>query len=118
MTPWLPLSVGVRVNSVDADEFWGANAALAQTDQRQRAIRPDALEIGVTASYLLHGERLKFSLDILYVDQQLAYTYDGSGFLRGVYNEPQDRRGSIGDNRDNADHDALWIVRLQVQWIL
>lgn len=118
VTPWLPLSVGFRMNSVDADEFWGANAALAQTDQRQRAIRPDALEIGFTASYLYHGERLKFSLDILYVDQQLAYTYDGSGFLLGVYNEPQNRNGAIGQNRDNADHDAQWIVRLQVQWIL
>ncbi|MBZ0137924.1 MAG: OprO/OprP family phosphate-selective porin [Planctomycetes bacterium] len=118
VTPWLPLSVGVRVNSLDADEFWGANAALLQTDQHQRAIRPDAMEIGVTASYRLHGERLKFSLDILYVDQQLAYTYDGSGFLLGVYNEPQNRRGSIGSSPANADHDALWIVRLQVQWIL
>ena len=116
--PWLPLSVGARVSSFDADEFWGANAALLQTDQRQRAIRPDAMEIGLTASYYFHGERLKFSLDILYVDQQLAYTYDGSGFLLGVYNDPQNRNGAIGQNRDSADHDALWIVRLQVQWIL
>lgn len=118
VTPWLPLSVGFRVSSLDADEFWGANAALLQTDNRERAIRPDALEIGFTASYLLHGERLKFSLDVLYVDQQLAYAYDGSGFLLGVYNAPQSRNGAIGQNRDSADHDALWIVRLQVQWIL
>lgn len=116
--PWLPLSVGARMNSLDADEFWGANAALLQTDNRERAIRPDAMEIGVTASYLLNGPRLKFSLDILYVDQQLAYTYDGSGFLLGVYNDPQNRNGAIGQNRPNADHDAQWIVRLQVQWIL
>jgi hypothetical protein len=113
----IPLTFGVRVSSLDADEFWGANAALQQTDQRQRAIRPDAMEYGVTASYLLQGERLKFSLDILYVDQQLGFSYDGSATLLGVYNEPLSRNGTLGSTPDNADHDVLWIVRMQVQWI-
>jgi hypothetical protein len=117
VTPWLPLSVGVRVSGLDADEFWGANAALAQTDHRQRAIRPDALEIGFTASYMPHGPRLRFTLDVLYVHQQLAFSYDGSATLLGVYNEPLSRRGALGATPDNADHDALWIVRLQAQWI-
>lgn len=114
----IDLSVGVRVSAVDADEFWGRDAALAQTDLQQRAIRPDAMEYAFTASYLFQGERLKFSLDVLYVDQQLAYAYDGTGYLKGVYNKPQSRNGLLGESRTNADHDGLWIVRLQVQWIL
>jgi hypothetical protein len=115
--PMLPLRVAVRVSGLDADEFWGANAALLQTDGHQRAIRPDAMEYGVNASYLFHGERLKFSLDILYVHQQLAYTYDGSATLLGVYNDPLSRRGSVGQSRENSDHDVLWIVRMQIQWL-
>lgn len=112
----IDLAVAFRVSSVDADEFWGANAALEQTDVRQRAIRPDAMEYTFGAAYLLKGERLKFSLDITYIDQQLAYSYDG-GNLSGVYNEPLSRNGLLGSNRPAADHDVLWIVRLQVQWL-
>ena len=113
----IDLNVAFRVSSVDADEFWGADAALSQTDLQQRAIRPDAMEYGFNASYLLQGERLKFSLDIVYVDQQLAYSYKGGPYLSGVYNDPQTRNGLLGQSRANADHDVLWIVRFQVQWI-
>ncbi|MEZ5992118.1 MAG: porin [Planctomycetota bacterium] len=114
----IDLSVGARVSAVDADEFWGRDAALTQTDRQQRAIRPDAMEYAFTASYLFQGERLKFSLDIVYVDQQLAYSYKGAQYLSGVYNAPLTRNGQVGQSRANADHDVLWIVRLQVQWIL
>ena len=113
----IDLSVGARVNAVDADEFWGRDAALSQTDLQQRAIRPDAMEYAFTASYLYQGERLKFSMDIIYVDQQLAYSYKGAQYLSGVYNDPLTRNGLLGQSRDNADHDVIWIVRFQVQWI-
>jgi hypothetical protein len=113
----IDLAVAFRVSSVDADEFWGANAALQQTDVKQRAIRPDAMEYTFGAAYLLQGERLKFSLDITYIDQQLAYTYDGGPTLDGVYNAPLNRNGLLGSSRPAADHDVLWIVRLQVQWL-
>lgn len=113
----LDISFGVRVSSLDADEFWGADAALRQTDHRQRAIRPDAMEYGLTASYLPWGDRLKFTMDVLYVHQQLAFTYDGSDTLLGVYNQPLSRNGTLGATPENADHDVLWIVRMQVQWI-
>jgi hypothetical protein len=117
MFTFIDLAVAVRVSSVDADEFWGADAALQQTDVKQRGIRPDAMEYTFGASYLFQGERLKFSLDVSYIDQQLAYAYDGSGFLDGVYNAPVSRNGLLGSSRTNADHDVLWIVRLQVQWL-
>jgi hypothetical protein len=113
----IDLAVAFRVSSVDADEFWGANAALQQTDIKQRGIRPDAMEYTLGAAYLLRGERLKFSLDISYIDQQLAYAYDGGPTLIGVYNDPLSRNGLLGQSRVNADHDVLWIVRLQVQWL-
>jgi hypothetical protein len=115
----LPKELGVfaRVSSLDAEEFWG-NDGLFFTDGHQRAIRPDATEIGVAANYYFHGERLKFSMDITYVNQQLAFAYNGSGQLLGVYNAPPSRRGVLGSNPPGADNNALWIVRFQLQWII
>lgn len=113
----IDLNIAVRVSALDADEFWGADAGLNQTDLQQRAIRPDAMEYGFSASYLLQGERLKFGLDVLYIDQQLAYSYKDAQYLSGIYNDPLTRNGLLGQSRPNADHEVLWIVRLQVQWI-
>jgi hypothetical protein len=113
----IDLNVALRVSGVDADEFWGADAGLRQTDLQQRAIRPDAMEYGLSASYMPWGDRLKFGLDILYIDQQLAYSYKDSLYLSGVYNAPRTRSGLLGQSPPNADHEVLWIVRLQVQWI-
>lgn len=113
----IDLNVALRVSGVDADEFWGADAGLRQTDLQQRAIRPDAMEYGLSASYMPWGDRLKFGLDILYIDQQLAYSYKDSLYLSGVYNAPRTRSGLLGQSPPNADHEVLWIVSLQVQWI-
>lgn len=113
------LGVFVRVNSLNADEFWGSDG-ITSTEGHQRAIRPDAMEYGVAVNYHFQGERLKFSLDINYVDQQLAYPYDGgSGTgLLGVYNRPPARSGFLGATPADDDHNVIWIVRLQIQWIL
>lgn len=113
------LGVFVRVNSFNADEFWGSDG-IVSTDRHQRAIRPDAMEYGIAVNYYFQGDRLKFSLDINYVDQQLAYPYDGgSGTgLLGVYNRPPSRSGGLGANPADDDHNVIWIVRLQIQWIL
>jgi len=113
------LGVFVRVNSFNADEFWGSDG-VNSTDQHQRAIRPDAMEYGIAANYYFQRDRLKFSLDINYVDQQLAYPYDGgSGTgLLGVYNRPPARSGTLGGTPDSADHNVIWYVRFQIQWIL
>lgn len=115
----LPGELGVfaRFDGVDADEFWGSDGFFS-TDGRQRAIRPDTLEAGVGVNYYLRGERLKFSLDVNYVSQQLAFAYDGGNTLLGVYNTPPARRGFPGSAPPNADYNVLWIVRLQIQWIL
>lgn len=113
------LGVFVRVCGFDADEFWGSDG-LSNTRTHQRAIRPDAMEYGVAVNYFFQGDRLKFSLDINYVDQQLAFAYD-AGFntgLVGVYNRPPSRNGVLGSHPDGADHNVIWIVRLQLQWIL
>jgi hypothetical protein len=111
------LGVFVRVNSFNADEFWGTDGIFF-TDGHQRAIRPDAMEAGVAVNYLPFGERVKFSLDINYVSQQLAFAYNGTGQLLGVYNTPQGRRGTLGSNPPAADYNVLWIVRFQIQWII
>ncbi|MBE7490190.1 MAG: hypothetical protein HS108_00290 [Planctomycetes bacterium] len=113
------LGVFVRVNALNADEFWGSDGVVA-TAGHQRAIRPDAMEYGLAVNYHFQGDRLKFSLDINYVDQQLAYPYDrgfGTGLL-GVYNRPPARSGALGSHPANDDHNVIWIVRLQIQWIL
>ncbi len=116
----LPNELGVfaRVNSFNADEFWGSDG-IDSTSGHQRAIRPDAMEFGVAANYYFQGDRLKFSLDINYVDQQLAFSYRGAGTLLGVYNAPPSRRGGgLGSHPDSADHNSIWIIQLQIQWIL
>lgn len=113
------LGVFVRVGLFNADEFWGSDG-LSSTRSHQRAIRPDATEYGLAVNYHLQGDRLKFSLDINYVDQQLAFAYDagfGTGLL-GVYNRPPSRQGTLGSSPDGDDHNVIWIVRLQIQWIL
>ncbi len=114
---FVPVTVGVRYSGVDADEFWGNDATLAGTRTRSRGIMPDAAEVGVTGSYYVFGERLKASLDILYVSQQLTFAYDSGTRLRGVYNAPPSRRGTVGSSPEFADYNVLWIVRLQLQWI-
>jgi hypothetical protein len=113
-----PVSVGLRFNGVDADEFWGQDATLAGTTTRSRGIRPDALEVGGTATYYVFGERLKLSLDILYVSQQLSFAYDGGLSQQGVYNAPPSRRGQIGTSPPRPDYNVMWIVRFQLQWLL
>jgi hypothetical protein len=110
-------SQGHRAEAFNADEFWGTDGIFF-TDGHQRAIRPDAMEAGVAVNYLPFGERVKFSLDINYVSQQLAFAYNGTGQLLGVYNTPQGRRGTLGSNPPAADYNVLWIVRFQIQWII
>lgn len=104
-------NVGIRINMLNADEFWGGGA-----DNHDLGVRPDTMEMGIVANYFLHGDNLKLTFDILYVDQQLVYSGSTTGVL-GVYNAPPVRSGSAGGNADNSDHNALWIVRLQIQWI-
>ncbi|MBX3475019.1 MAG: hypothetical protein KF754_11600 [Planctomycetes bacterium] len=104
------LHVGFRYNMLNADDFWGGS------DNRDLGIRPDTTEMGVVVNYLIHGENLKLTFDILYVDQQLTYSGSTTGIL-GVYNAPPVRSGAPSGNAENGDHNALWLVRLQLQWI-
>jgi hypothetical protein len=64
------------------------------------------------------GERLKLSLDILYVSQQLSFAYDGGLAQQGIYNAPPSRRGQIGTSPARPDYNVMWIVRFQLQWLL
>lgn len=114
---FFPLSAAIRASHVDADEFWGADATLAFTRTRSRAIRPDGTEVGLGVNYYIHGERLKASLDVNYISQQLAFSYRSGTRLTGVYNQPPVRKGTLGSNPPNADYNVLWIVRLQIQWL-
>jgi hypothetical protein len=104
-------NVGIRAGYLNADEFWNGGG-----DNRDLGIRPDTMEVGIVVNYFIHGDNLKLTLDITYVDQQLVYS-GSSGGIRGVYNAPPVRSGTAGGNADNADHNALWIVRIQIQWI-
>ena len=104
-------NVGVRANYTNADEFWSGGG-----DNKDLGIRPDVMEVGVVANYFIHGDNLKLTLDITYVDQQLVYS-GSSGGLIGVYNDVPGRSGTAGANAENADHNGLWILRIQIQWI-
>jgi hypothetical protein len=104
------LHVGIRYNMLNADDFWGGS------DNRDLGIRPDTTEMGIVVNYMIHGENLKLTFDILYVDQQLTYSGSTTGIL-GVYNAPPVRSGAPSGNAENGDHNALWLVRLQLQWI-
>jgi hypothetical protein len=110
------LSVGIRFNSVDADEFWSGG-----TDGHDFGVRPDATEFGISANYYIQGDNLKITFDLLMVSQQLAFSgTPGTGTtMNGVYNTPPGRyEFNPGVSTNNgADHNDLWIIRLQLQWI-
>jgi hypothetical protein len=105
------MNVGIRVDYLNADEFWAGGG-----DNKDLGIRPDTMEAGIVVNYFVQGDNLKLTLDISYVDQQLVYSGSSAGLL-GVYNAPPVRAGSAGGNAENADHNALWIIRIQIQWI-
>jgi phosphate-selective porin OprO/OprP len=111
-------NVGIRFNMLNAEDFWqgGVNPSTAGTP-RAFGIRPDATEIGVSANWFLHGDNLKLTFDFLWVGQQVPLGGNGTSLL-GIYNNPPERLlggGTIGSS--DADHNDLWIVRLQLQWI-
>jgi hypothetical protein len=107
-------NVGVRWSYLDSDEVW------VNGGSRRHALRPDVNEIGVSANYYLHGNALKLTADVLYVNQQLALPINANGgagqALAGVYNTPGSRSASSIAN-DSSDNNALWILRVQLQWI-
>jgi hypothetical protein len=115
-------NVGIRFNMLNAEDFWQSNGTGGNaSNPRAFGLRPDATEIGVSANWFIHGDNLKLTFDILWVGQQVPFGADnggGSAGLDGVYNTPPDRvlgGGSLGSSE--ADHNDLWIVRLQIQWI-
>jgi len=109
-------NVGIRFNMLNAEDFWQGG-----TGDRSFGLRPDATELGLSVNYMIQGDNLKLTLDILMVSQQLALRPDnGSGArsLDGVYNSLPNRvlgGGTIGSSE--SDHNDLWIIRLQLQWI-
>jgi hypothetical protein len=103
-------NVGIRFNMLNADDFWSGGSG------RIFGVRPDTTEFGLSVNYYIHGENLKLSFDLLMVSQQVPFAAGDS--LLGVYNTPPSRvlgAGTIGSSE--ADHNDLWIVRLQLQWI-
>ncbi|MCB9933277.1 MAG: hypothetical protein H6841_07645 [Planctomycetes bacterium] len=105
------LDVGVRFNMLNADDFWSGG------DAREWGIRPDTTELGLSVNYYIQGDNLKLTFDILMVSQQVPFAASAGG-LAGVYNEPTSRvlgGGTLGSSE--SDHNDLWIVRLQLQWI-
>ncbi|MCA8915659.1 MAG: hypothetical protein KDB90_09630 [Planctomycetes bacterium] len=113
-------NVGIRFGMLNAEDFWQGGTSAAG-NPRSFALRPDATEIGLSVNYYLQGDNLKLTFDVLMVSQQLALRPDnGSGArsLDGVYNSLPNRvlgGGTLGGS--GADHNDLWIVRLQLQWI-
>jgi hypothetical protein len=108
-------NVGIRFNMLNSEDFWQGGAGAGTP--RAFGIRPDATEIGVSANWFIHGDNLKLTFDFLWVGQQVPLGGNGQSLL-GVYNTPPDRNfggGTIGSSE--ADHNDLWIVRLQLQWI-
>ncbi|MCC7509055.1 MAG: hypothetical protein IT464_06745 [Planctomycetes bacterium] len=107
------LNVGVRFDWVNADEVWGGGG-----DVRLFGTRPDSSELGLSVNYYIHGDNLKLTFDLLMVSQQLPFSLSSTG-LTGVYNAPPERAAFVTgfDFTDGADHNDLWIIRLQLQWI-
>ena len=110
-------NVGIRFNMLESEDFWAAGAAAPLSgNTRAFGLRPDTTEIGLSVNYYIHGDNLKLTFDILMVSQQVPVAV-GNG-LAGVYNAPPSRNlggGTFGSSE--ADHNDLWIVRLQLQWI-
>ena len=108
-------NVGIRFNMLNAEDFWQGGGPTGAP--RAFGLRPDVTELGLSVNYYIHGDNLKLTFDILMVSQQLPVAV-GDG-LDGVYNAPPSR-GAFGGSSvgsDSADHNDLWIVRLQLQWI-
>ncbi len=115
---WGKLAFGIRVSNVDADEFW--NGAGGNNAGRAFAVMPDTMVYGVAVNWLLYGDNLKLTLDISYVDHQLADSYNGtnlrtSGLFQANAPTRSGAAGSVG--RENGDHQSGWAVRIQLQWL-
>jgi hypothetical protein len=110
-------NVGIRFNMLNAEDFWQGGSGAGTP--RAFGLRPDATEIGLSANWYIHGDNLKLTFDLLWVGQQVPFSAaTGTAGLDGVYNTPPDRdlgSGTLGSSE--ADHNDLWIVRLQLQWI-
>ena len=108
-------NVGIRFNMLNSEDFWQGGSGTGTP--RAFGLRPDVTELGLSVNYYIHGDNLKLTFDILMVSQQLPVAV-GDG-LDGVYNAPPSRGafGGSGVGSENADHNDLWIVRLQLQWI-
>jgi hypothetical protein len=104
------LNVGIRFNLVNGDEVWQGGA----TTQRF-GVRPDATELGLSVNYFVHGDNLKLTLDILMVSQQVPLALSSTGLV-GVYNAPPSRTAA-SISGEVGDHNDLWLIRLQLQWI-
>jgi hypothetical protein len=102
-------NVGLRYSMVNGEDFEFNNVD-------GNALLPDATEISLVVGYYVQGHNLKLQMDISYVDYQLAT------FRTGAPREPVaglalPNRSAISRANDNADHLALWQMRLQLQWI-
>jgi hypothetical protein len=106
-------NVGLRFDNLDSDEFWNGTGS----DVHLAGVMPDVWEIGLSANYYIQGDNLKLTFDILMVSQQVPTSGSSAG-LRGAYNSPTPRVAGSGTfNSSGSDHNDLWIVRLQLQWI-
>jgi hypothetical protein len=109
-------NVGIRYGMLNAEDFWQGGSGA--NTPRAFGVRPDTTEIGLAVNYYVQGDNLKLTLDITWVGQQLAFAAGGGGgSMLGVYNTPPGRvagGGTIGSSE--ADHNDLWIIRLQIQW--
>ncbi|MDC1142470.1 porin [Planctomycetota bacterium] len=103
------IQVGLRMGMNDQDEFtFGGTDGIA--------LAHDSSEMGVVVNYYLHGHNLKATLDISYVDFQLANSITDAGGATGFNGFGTSRSPSSRAN-DNADHAAFWQLRIQIQWI-
>jgi hypothetical protein len=106
-------NVGIRFNMLNAEDFWqgGSGAGTPRTF----GLRPDATEIGISVNYYIHGDNLKLTFDILMVSQQVPLALSSTGLV-GVYNAPPSRTAA-SISGEVGDHNDLWLIRLQLQWI-
>ncbi|MHC4839653.1 MAG: porin [Planctomycetota bacterium] len=107
------MQVGVRFSTVDGDEFRFGGSSGGSGGTPGTGYIHDSGEIGVVFNYFLHGDNLKATVDITYIDFQLNNNLGGPG--AGPTGINISRANAGGDSE--ADHHSVWQLRVQLQWI-
>ncbi|MCF6227493.1 MAG: OprO/OprP family phosphate-selective porin [Planctomycetes bacterium] len=110
------MQIGLRYGYVNGDEFTVGGTTGGSGGTTGNAFIHDSSEVGLVFNYFLHGDSLKATVDITYVDFQLATGAGTGANAAGPTNIVMTRSASSRAN-EVADHQNVWQFRVQIQWI-